>query len=81
MAIRPTNKEVLCSAQVTHEHLASYEKVKRLQVDGHSCLSCTYFDVGPLSGTTTCRNPRKIPKKARVKHYNICHLHSAVPKN
>jgi hypothetical protein len=79
--MRPTKKEITLRSPSLYdstEHTPKRDKIKSLMQANHSCLSCTYFLVAAMKASATCRNPRKVPKNAQVKHYNICELHFAI---
>jgi hypothetical protein len=79
--MRPTNKEVTLRSPSFYDSTESApkrDKIKALTQAKESCLSCTYFLVAAMKASASCRNPRKVPKNAQVKHYNICELHCAI---
>lgn len=82
MTIRPTNKLVSqFSTDIARDETTrtNNEKVQRLMRLNHSCLSCNYFPTSCNPGAIVyCRHPKRVPKNKAVKHYNICHLHSAI---
>jgi hypothetical protein len=83
MTIRPSNdsKYVLQGFTADHHRESTTrnnnEIVRILQLNKHSCLTCSHFHVPAKASSTCTQDHSKGSKRKFTNHYNICAKHSS----